>query len=51
MNGNTYTYRGYTIIISPKTAAVLAYKAGKLAFQAATETDVEELINSSLSEL
>ena len=51
MNGSTYTYRGYTIIISSKAATVWAYKAGKLAFQAATETDLEELIDSSLSEL
>ena len=47
----TYTYRGYTIVLSPKMAAVLAYKAGKLIFQAATESDMEELIDSSLSEL
>lgn len=46
-----YTYRGYTIIISPKTAAVLACRSGRVIFQAATETDVEELIDSLLSEL
>lgn len=47
----SYTYRGYTVVISPKTAAVLAYKAGKLIFQAATDSDVEEFIDSLLSEL
>lgn len=46
-----YTYRGYTIVISSKTAAVFAYRSGRVIFKAATESDVEELIDSSLSEL
>lgn len=47
----SYTYRGYKIVISPKKVAVLAYKAGKLIFQASTEPDIEEIIDSSMSEL
>lgn len=47
----SYIYRGYTIVISPKTAAVFAYRSGRVIFKAATETDIEELIDSSLSEL
>ena len=47
----TYTYRGYTIVISPKTVAVLVFQAASLVFQTATETEAEELIDSLLSEL
>lgn len=42
----TYTYRGYQILISSTTADVLAFRAGKLAFRAATEKDIESMIDS-----
>lgn len=45
-----YEYRGYTIIISKSTAAVLAYKDGKLIYTAATDSDIEDIIDSAMSQ-
>ena len=42
----SYTYRGYQIVIPSEGMAVLAFKTGKLRYQAATETDIESMIDS-----
>lgn len=44
-----YTYRGYTIVISPKHSAVLVYRAGKLVTSTATDVDAESIIDDLLS--
>ena len=45
LNENT----GYKIISSKSRAAVLAYKDGKLIYTAATDSDIEDIIDSAMS--
>lgn len=44
-----YTYRGYTVVISPKQSAVLVFRQGTLITETATDTDAESYIDDLLS--